>query len=263
MSAAPRLSRAFRMMSTNLRCFSVARIRSCFCWFAVAVAAGCTLAICATFLGYARAAARESLGKGRLAQIGLALHNYHAATGEFPPVFVRDREGKPLHSWRVLILPYCELQDVYDRYDFNEAWNGPHNAALAEEVSDRVAPMFQCPNDLSAKSSWTTFLAITTDDIMVDPGRLVVSYGAAISAVPTIIEGHGNGIHWMEPRDLSLTEARAILARGNPGTGAVYYLSNDGLIWTLAQGQLVHRNSNEEIVDGLFTGWPAKRQGSR
>ncbi|HEV3023824.1 MAG TPA: DUF1559 domain-containing protein, partial [Pirellulales bacterium] len=44
------------------------------------------------------------------------------------PAFVADDEGKPMHSWRVLILPFIEQQPLYDQYDFSEPWNGPHNA---------------------------------------------------------------------------------------------------------------------------------------
>ena|SRR5271157_353196 len=44
----------------------------------------------------------------RLLEIGLALHRYHQANGCFPPAYIADKNGKPMHSWRVLILPYME-----------------------------------------------------------------------------------------------------------------------------------------------------------
>ena len=45
-----------------------------------------------------------------LNRIALALHNYHDAYKCFPPAYVADEEGRPMHSWRVLILPYMEQQ---------------------------------------------------------------------------------------------------------------------------------------------------------
>ena len=47
-------------------------------------------------------------------------------------------DGKPWHSWRVLILenaphPYSEL---YKAYRFDEPWDGPHNAKLAGQIGD-------------------------------------------------------------------------------------------------------------------------------
>ena len=49
-----------------------------------------------------------------LKQIAMALHVYENVNHSFPPAFVRGPDGKPWHSWRVLILPYldAELQGV-------------------------------------------------------------------------------------------------------------------------------------------------------
>ncbi len=35
-------------------------------------------------------------------RIAWALMEYDAANGSFPPAYVADRDGKPMHSWRVL-----------------------------------------------------------------------------------------------------------------------------------------------------------------
>ena len=63
-------------------------------------------------------------------QIGLALRSYHQDQGRFPPAVVYSPEGRPLYSWRVLILPYLEQKDLYDEFDLNEAWDSPHNREL-------------------------------------------------------------------------------------------------------------------------------------
>ena len=43
-----------------------------------------------------------------LKQIGLALLNYEQTNGRLPPAAVADKQGKAMHSWRTLILPYLE-----------------------------------------------------------------------------------------------------------------------------------------------------------
>jgi hypothetical protein len=48
---------------------------------------------------------RRSQCRNHLRQIGLALHNYHDKYGCLPPAYIADKNGRPLHSWRVLILP--------------------------------------------------------------------------------------------------------------------------------------------------------------
>ena len=90
----------------------------------------------------AREAARRSACKNNLKQIGLALHNYHNAYGSFPPAFVPDAEGHPAHSWRVLLLPYVDGEELYSLYRFDEPWNGPHNSKLA----DKIPSVYRCPS---------------------------------------------------------------------------------------------------------------------
>ena len=60
------------------------------------------------YVQQARESALRTSCKCTLNQIGLALHTYHDAYGSFPPAFVRGPDGRPWHSWRVLILPYLD-----------------------------------------------------------------------------------------------------------------------------------------------------------
>ena len=91
----------------------------------------------------AREAAIQSNCRGRYCQLAVALHNYHDVYGSLPPAVVVDAHGKPMHSWRVLLLPFLEASDVYNRYDFNEPWDSPKNSRLANFM-----PMsYRCPRD--------------------------------------------------------------------------------------------------------------------
>lgn len=45
-----------------------------------------------------------------LKHLALALHNYHDEYKSFPPAHIKGEDGRLLHSWRVLILPYLENQ---------------------------------------------------------------------------------------------------------------------------------------------------------
>lgn len=87
----------------------------------------------------ARTIGRRMMLSNDLKMIGLALHNYHDAYGQFPPAYVADESGKPLYSWRVLILPYLEQEDLYERFDLAEAWDSAANEALIREMPDVFA----------------------------------------------------------------------------------------------------------------------------
>lgn len=74
--------------------------------------------------------------KQHLKQIGLALHNFHSAHRSFPPATIMGPDRKPWHSWRVFLLPYLGQKELYNRYKFDEPWNGPNNKMLIAEMPD-------------------------------------------------------------------------------------------------------------------------------
>ena len=86
----------------------------------------------------AREAARRVQCQNNLHQIGLALHNYHAAFKRLPPQ--RTRDG--YHGWAIFTLPYIEQQSVYETYDMAYRWSAPEN----EEAVKIVIPTLQCPS---------------------------------------------------------------------------------------------------------------------
>jgi prepilin-type processing-associated H-X9-DG protein len=99
----------------------------------------------------AREAARRMACTNNLKQIGLAMHNYHDANGAFPAAYVTDATGKPMHSWRVALLPYLGRGDLYDRYNFNEPWDSPNNLMVERQMPD----VYRCPSSTSARAGST------------------------------------------------------------------------------------------------------------
>jgi hypothetical protein len=77
-----------------------------------------------------------------LKQIMLAMHNYHDANNAFPPAFRANKTGKPLLSWRVLILPFLGQGELYNEFHLDEPWSSPHNKALIVKMPD----VYRCPS---------------------------------------------------------------------------------------------------------------------
>jgi hypothetical protein len=94
------------------------------------------------FFPSAREAARRMQCSNHMKQICLAFHNYHDKHGHFPPAYTVDENGKPLHSWRVLILPYIEENTLCEKIRLDEPWDSEYNRQFHSEVPR----MFQCPS---------------------------------------------------------------------------------------------------------------------
>lgn len=75
----------------------------------------------------------------RMKQICLGLLNFDSANRHLPPAAIRDKDGKPLLSWRVAILPYIEEYELYKRFHLDEPWDSPHNKALIDKMPDVYA----------------------------------------------------------------------------------------------------------------------------
>src|SRR5579884_2012324 len=75
------------------------------------------------------ASARIS-SQNNLKQLGLAFHNYNSAYNRMPPAVVYDKDGKPLYSWRVLVLPFVEQDNLYKQFKLDEPWDSPTNKRL-------------------------------------------------------------------------------------------------------------------------------------
>jgi hypothetical protein len=152
----------------------------------------------------ARRAAKAAWCSNNLKQIALALQNYHEAYGCFPPAYIADSRGKPVQSWRVLILPFIEEATLYNAYNFAEPWDGPHNSQLA-----RLKPnLFSCPNsrDYWGQSCQANYLAISGPGTAFPGGRpaSLRDVRDATSQTIMVAESANTGIHWMEPRDLDV-----------------------------------------------------------
>lgn len=113
----------------------------------------------------ARAAARRMTSMNNLRQLALAFHNYHDAYGHFPPAAIIGPDGRPWHSWRVLVLPFLEELNLYKQYDFSQPWDAPANLAAAK----KVPKVFQDPI-AGLKDGSTSYAVLVGDATLFPPG---------------------------------------------------------------------------------------------
>jgi hypothetical protein len=199
----------------------------------------------------ARIAGRRSQCTSNLKQLGLGLQNYADYYKCFPPVYTTDAEGKPMHSWRVLILPFIEERPLYDKYDLNEPWDGPHNRLLA-----KLTPaIFRCPEDAKNPAGVTNYVAVVGPETIWQPDHSTrfadITDGSSYTIA--VIEASGAGINWMEPRDLPFSA----LDQGiNPKQGEGVSSHHPGAVVAMfADGhtQTIQEDISLETLKALFT----------
>lgn len=105
----------------------------------------------------AREAARRMQCANNFKQVGLALHNYHAAQRTFPTGMFWDCSDQTspwrifVWSWSAYTLPYIGEQTLYDTIDFNDPksyWSpNAYAGSSNREISRKLIPGFMCPSD--------------------------------------------------------------------------------------------------------------------
>lgn len=119
------------------------------------------------------------------------------------PDDIRDANGKPLLSWRVAILrfgPDNEV-DLYNQFHHDEPWDSSHN----KKVAENVPIIYADPKG----SEYTPYLGVTGEKAAFRPGdpRPVGKDDGRRMAV-VCVDTDKVKVHWTEPRDITLEEAK-------------------------------------------------------
>jgi hypothetical protein len=158
-----------------------------------------------------RQAAARIHSVNNLKQLALAMHNYHDATGQFPPQAVYDKNGKPLLSWRVLILPYIEGDQLFKEFKLDEPWDSEHNKKLLAKMP-RVFAMQSQP----ANATETFYQAFTGKGALFDgkQGIKITDITDGTSNTIMFVEA-AKAVPWTKPEDLTYDPDKPLPKLGN------------------------------------------------
>jgi hypothetical protein len=67
-------------------------------------------------------------------KIAAALRKYQEQHGSYPPPAIYGKDGTPLLSWRVALLPYLREEELYKQFKLDEPWNSTHNRELRHKM---------------------------------------------------------------------------------------------------------------------------------
>lgn len=195
---------------------------------------GVGLALLLPAVQAAREAARRMSCRNNLKQVAIALHNYHDTYKTFPPSVINDKDGKPMHSWRTMILPFIEQQPLYDRYDSHVPWDSPQN----QGVVNVPIPVYQCPSDATAGTGpYTNYMYVVGPGGAFD-GQKKLSLAQirdGSSNTILLVEIPGGNKRWAEPGDITVDELMNILDGRTNHPGGIQVAMADGSVLFLDQ----------------------------
>jgi prepilin-type processing-associated H-X9-DG protein len=175
--------------------------------------------------------ASRLISKNNLKQIGLAFHNHHGAAGSLPGN-IFDKDGKPLLSWRVAILPYIEQWQLYNEFKLDEPWDSDHNKMLIERMPKQYVPVKgkAKPGETYYQMFEGAWPQLTNKDGSVSLETIAKLNGAANTGL--VFEA-GEPVIWTKPADMLFDKNQPLPKLGGIFNGECNVLMCDGSARTL------------------------------
>jgi len=101
-----------------------------------------------------REAALRTQSMSNLRVLAIGMNMYYDRFKHFPPAAIRDKDGKPLLSWRVGILPFIEQNSLYKEFHLDEPWDSEHNKALIA----KMPAVFRDPHEDAGSTNSSYFI---------------------------------------------------------------------------------------------------------
>jgi hypothetical protein len=191
-----------------------------------------------------------------LRNVAEALRHYHQENGRLPPAVVRGPDGRPLYSWRVLLLPYLEDVPLYERFHLDEPWDGEHNKGLLGETPRCYEPALGGNDDPG----------LTRYQVFVGPGTAFERDGLTWADFPDglantlLVAEAGEPVPWSQPADLVYDPAGPMPRLGGAFGKPVHLLCyerwrNPGFNACFADGtgRFIRGDTDEATLRGLIT----------
>ena len=199
------------------------------------------------FISKKASLAAQRSDSGNMIAIAQALNAYALRHGSYPTPIVKDNNGMPLYSWRVLILPFLGYEDLYNRFQLEQPFDSPANLNLAIEMPSVFASSFS-----GARNFQQTNYAL-----LVGPGTLFPPTGPlspADAEDPTIlvVETTDGMYSWTEPVDIDVGKGLAIGSQSMKDIGGIHKGATI-VVTVKEEAYAIPATNSQTLVDALVT----------
>lgn len=198
----------------------------------------------------AREAARRTQSANNLKQIALALHNFHDTHRRFPAAYNKSKEGQPLLSWRVHILPFIDQGELYNQFKLDEPWDSEHNKPLIAKMPQ----VYQSPSSTAGEGK-TVYLGVRGDKmVFTAPESAERNTGIGIAdildgtsnTIMVVEANNDSAVIWTKPDDFVPNEADPRKGLMGLRPGGFQAALGDGSV------RLISENIDPKVLMRLF-----------
>jgi WD40 repeat protein/tRNA A-37 threonylcarbamoyl transferase component Bud32/tetratricopeptide (TPR) repeat protein len=167
--------------------------------------------------------------------VSRGIGQYYQDNKVLPPAAIFARDGRPLLSWRVAILPYIGQKELFEQFHRDEPWDSPHNLTLIKKIPQA----YKRGGSESTGDGKTVIQAFVGGGTSFDgrDGLAGEKLTDGISSTLLVAEA-AEAVNWTEPVDLMFTGNDPLPRVGSLQTGRVSILFADGVVMTAPRDRL-------------------------
>jgi hypothetical protein len=206
----------------------------------------------------ARQAAKRMQSLNNLKQFALAILTYEATYEKFPARAIFSKEGKPLLSWRVAILPYIEQEPLYKQFHLDEPWDSENNKPLIA----KMPAIFADPDAGPAGAGHTRYQVVTGPGTVFDGDKAcrIADITDGTSNTLLVVEvGADKSVVWTKPDDVEFDPKQPLAPFGTLGEEGLKAVFCDGAARIISRAidaetlnRLIQRADGQPIDQSKF-----------
>ena len=204
------------------------------------------------------AAAGRAMSMNNLKQLALAMFVYMDQNQNFPPHAIYSKEGKPLLSSRVSVLPFVEQDALYKQFHLDEPWDSPNNKPLIA----KMPRLFQDPDNEKRNDGKTRYVVPVGKGTIFEGehGTKISDITDGTSQTILIVEaGPEKAVPWTKPDDMPFDAEKPLASVGTIPPAGINAAFADGSVHLLRASikpetfrKLILRNDGQPIDPSEF-----------
>jgi uncharacterized protein DUF1559 len=129
-----------------------------------------------------------------------AMERYRDKHGTYPAAAIADKDGRPVLSWRVALLPYLGEDALYKEFRLEEPWDSLHNKKLIKRL----------PKSLTTARYWrgpkgkTSDLVFSGENTIFDGMKGLKKDEIAPKTILVMQAGTNHAVYWTKPADIAV-----------------------------------------------------------
>jgi hypothetical protein len=166
----------------------------------------------------------------RLKKLAAAFKAYHAEHGRLPPAALAGKDGTPLLSWRVALLPYLGEKELHAQFHFDEPWDSLHNKKLIAKMPD----VFNKPY-ISPQNYGRTNAQVVTGPGTLFDGLVGMKSPGGAQTILALESGDGGSVWWTKPADMAFAPGKPPMVFGGYNWNKCWVVFADGTVKQLTK----------------------------